>query len=232
MRVGMLIPHFGWCIPSYYSCAGEWMAWFCYWTYWGWYASILSVIFSILAARNPEYWHVTAHVFTEVAHALNMLIMIGVWCVLLPLSIISGQMGLADEYFGTRSLAAWNRGETEVNFGFGPDKPWWYLDIATYMLVTNLILHLTPWLMVLANIYFTDIKLMKLDWKLHIFHCPIYVFMNYVGNCYQQLTYPLIDWVSTPMTLFLFSLCGAVMCTCYYYNCQWHDSCLKRRNEK
>merc|ERR1711998_471156 len=119
--------------------------------------------------------------------------MIVVWGVFLPMALFNGEISetAADKYFGTKWLVAWNKGTVEANFG-EDGHPWWYMDIATYMLVTNLILHLTPWAMTSINIWLSDVTILKADWKLQILHCLIYMFMNYIGNCYSKLIYPFI----------------------------------------
>lgn len=99
--------------------------------------AIISQILSLLAAKNPEYWHVMAFAWLEVSHSLNLAISFGFWGILVPMAI--------------------NRGE-------GPSRSWEPLSV--FIDVHMAILHFTPLLMTFLNIYYTDIKLLSADWKL------------------------------------------------------------------
>jgi hypothetical protein len=87
--------------------------------------------------------------------------------------------------------------------------------------------------MTLANIYYTDIKLLKADWKLLCIIAPIYTFVNFLGNfeTTQGLIYPLIDWKSYPSTFFWFFVFYTVTNVLYYLDCMWRDALWKRRSE-
>lgn len=123
------------------------------------------------------------------------------------------------------------KGETEPNFDATPGKPWWWMDYITYQMFTQVILHATPAIMVTLNVYFSDIKILRSDWNFAMLHVPVYMFANFIGNMYVPLVYPVIDWVSYPITLGAFFACGVIQCVAYYYDCTWRDSCWKRRSE-
>lgn len=51
-----------------------------------------------------------------------------------------------------------------------------------FMIAHMTILHATPLLMTSVNIYYTDIKLLKADWKLMAWHGFFYIFANALGT--------------------------------------------------
>ena len=63
------------------------MSFFYYWTLWSWCNAIISQILSLLAAKNPEYWHVMAFAWLEVAHNLNLAVTFCFWGILVPMII-------------------------------------------------------------------------------------------------------------------------------------------------
>lgn len=101
------------------------------------------------------------------------------------------------------------------------------------MVVHMTILHATPILMTSLNVYFTDIKLLKADWKLAVWHGFFYMFANKLGTFdMDHAVYPIIDWKSYPMTIAVFCLAIAIMSGVYYCHCIWLETHLKRRGEK
>lgn len=90
LRLLLLIFHAGWTVTSYYSNGGWWMCWFVYWTNWGWWLAIISTLLSMLAAHNPEYWHVTAHAWTDIAQQMNVFVLIGFWGLIIPYGLVTG----------------------------------------------------------------------------------------------------------------------------------------------
>lgn len=83
-RLIFIIICLGLTIPTWYTCSGEWLIWAWLWSFWSWFGAIIAMILSMLAARNPEYWHVTAYAWLNFSHGLNIMVTFCVWVVLLP----------------------------------------------------------------------------------------------------------------------------------------------------
>ena len=68
-----------------------------------------------------------------------------------------------------------------------------------FMIAHMTILHATPLVMTWVNIYYTDIKLLKADWKLMAWHGFFYIFANGLGTFdNERAPYPIITWESLP----------------------------------
>lgn len=87
VRMAFLVPHLLWHILCFVTNQGEHMNFFYYWTYWSWCNAIISQILTLLAARNPEYWHVISFAWLEVSHCLNLAITFCFWIILTPILI-------------------------------------------------------------------------------------------------------------------------------------------------
>ena len=142
-----------WHLVTIATNGGEHMNYFYFWTYWSWTCAIISQIFSLLAAHNPEYWHVTAFAWLQVSHSLNLAVTFCFWVILTPVIII---------WIRQAAGSTWT--------------PYDY-----FMIFHMTVLHGTPLIMTWTNIYYTDIKLQIADWKLMAFHGLFYIFANYLG---------------------------------------------------
>jgi len=102
-----------------------------------------------------------------------------------------------------------------------------------FMLFHMTVLHGTPLAMTWINIYYTDIKILVADWKLMAFHGFFYMFANYLGFLdFDRAMYPIIDWKSTPVTIFIFFLGIAIFNVGFYTCfCNYADKHYKRRGE-
>lgn len=65
----------------------------------------------------------------------------------------------------------------------------------------NIYVHTLPLLMTSLNFYFTDLKMLKEDWKLQFFQGLLYIFFNWLGVQDKGKIYPIIDWKSYPETI-------------------------------
>lgn len=182
------------------------MTYFYYYTLWSWCNAIISQILTILASRNPEYWHVMAFAWLEAAHCLNLTVTFCFWVILVPIIVY---------YIHTMP---------------GPST---WDDQAYFTILHWTILHATPLIMTWVNIYFTDIKLLKADWKLMVWHGFFYMFANYLGFFdLEHAMYPIIDWTSYPQTITVFLLAIAfLVCGFYICWCNFADKYFKRRGE-
>lgn len=203
MRWALLVPHLLWSLVTIVTNNGEHLNNFYFWTMWGWWNAIFSQVLSLLAAKDPEYWHVMAHAWLEVSHSLNLAVTFAFWFILVP--------------------QAW----AMIPEGFPSSTLEWF------MLWHMTILHATPLIMTTVNIYFTDIKLLAADWKLMVFHGFFYWFANALGQFDHgsPMYGPLTDWVNHPMIAIpLFVTCIPTIIVGYYLlfcHFQW-----KRRGEK
>ena len=87
MRMWFLVPHLIWHLVTIVTNGGEHMNYFYYWTLWSWTNAIISQILSILAAKNPEYWHVMSFAWLEFSHSLNLAVTFCFWSILTPIII-------------------------------------------------------------------------------------------------------------------------------------------------
>lgn len=128
-------------------------------------------------------------------------------------------------------------GKENLNFDV-QGEPWYHLwmDYMTYQICTQIFIHVAPWVMVLLNIYITDIQPLKVDWKLVYFIAGFYTLWNFWGNWDMAIygglrVYPIIDWKNYLITFGGFVLLYSLMGVLYYYDCVWRDSCWKRRKD-
>ena len=191
--MGCLIPHLLWSTLLVLTNGGEWLNFFYYWTLWGWFVSIIAQVMSLLAAWKPEYWHVTAFAWMEVAHSLNLGVTFAFWIILMPI--------------------LW----PQIPAGF-PSSNQDYFVIAHMT-----ILHATPIIMIWLNVHYTDIKLLSADWKLVVFHGCFYAFANLLGQTDQDSPiYPMTDWSNHTGIAVAFYMFGVPLMTGFYLGyCRW-----------
>lgn len=92
---------------------------------------------------------------------------------------------------------------------------------------------MSPLVMTTVNIYYSDIKPLKSDWPMMVFHGFFYMFANYLGYYdFGFAMYPIIDWKSYPITVAVFILGIGVMTSFYYCFCSWAENHWKRIGEK
>ena len=143
----------------------------------------------MLAARNPEYWHVTAFAWIEVSHCLNLAITFAFWIILMPIlwpTIPEGFPASSYDYF---------------------------------LIVHMAVLHITPITMIWLNIYFTDIKILSADWKLMVWHGVFYAFANWLGQFDHGIgQYPMTDWDKGYLPVIAFFTFG-ISTMVWFYNC-------------
>lgn len=205
--MGCLIVHLIWSLTLFVTNA-DYMYFFYYWTLWGWWVSIVTQILTLLAAHNPEYWHVTAFAWLQACQGLNFGVTAGFWGVLTPLIFMY-----------------WPKPD--------PEHPSVWTWESYFMIVHMTILHATPIIMTTVNIYFSDIKILRADWKLVTWHGFFYMFANWLGAFDMgHEVYPLITWKSYPVTIGIFLIGIAVMSGFYLCFTSWTDAHLKRRGEK
>lgn len=172
----------------------------------------------------------------------NITITLIVWFWLLPAAIIGGAFGtnyLYAKFMGFENFAKIYNGEETLNLNFSASEPWYHLwlDYMTYQYITQCFIHLSPYVIVLLNIYFTDVKPLKMDYKFVYFIAGFYTFWNFLGNWdmsyYGGLrVYPIIDWKNYFYTFLGFVALYSFMGTLYYYDCIWRDGCWKRRSDQ
>jgi hypothetical protein len=201
--MGLLIPHLIWHVVTMFTNGGDYMNYFYLLTYWSWCNAIISQVLSLLAANNPEYWHVMSFAWLEVAHSLNLTVTFCFWTVLGPM------------------IAAWVISAPDP---FAPE--------VLFGMFHMTVLHATPLLMTWLNIYYTDIKLLSADWPMMAFHGFLYLFANWLGMFDKEMHYPIIDWVNTPLTILIIILgIGLFNCGFYLCWCSYADKHYKRRGE-
>ena len=145
---------------------------------------------TILASWKPDYWHVTAFAWLEVAFSLCIVITLGFWLVLLP--------------------ALW--------YTLPPDFPSTPSDYL--LITHEFMVHLCPLIMIGLNVYYTDIKLLSADWKLVTFHAICYPFANALGQFdYGIPMYPMTDWVKHTGTTVALFIAGVPLMTGLYIYC-------------
>lgn len=204
IRFALLLPNLLWAIPSYFSCAGDVFGYWYFFSNWGFYFSSISIILTMLAARNPEWWHTSAFVMQEITHMANVTITLMVWFFLIPYGIITGLMGsdyLYGKLMGMENFTKVLLGDQTFTLEFAASEPWYHawVDYATYGIITNVVIHVWPYVIILLNIYFTDVKPLKEDYKFVYLIGALYILWNFIGNwdysAYGGLrVYPIIDW--------------------------------------
>lgn len=213
MRLGFLIPYLLYTWLTYYTMNGDLPQYFYLWTYWGWTIGLVSQIFSMLAAHDPEYWHVTAFAWLEVSHSINLAVTFAFWLILMPVYFIFHPP--KDEMYETEEQKE-------------------YIDKYIIFIIVHMsVLHGYPLIVSTFNIYYTDIKLLKVDWKLMIFHGYFYMFADWLGFFDTgHYIYPIITWDSYPLTILYFTIGIWFMCVGFYKCfCSWADLHWKRRGE-
>lgn len=206
MRVGVLIPHLLWSILTIYTMQGRWVEYFWYWTYWGWFIAIFTQILTLLVHYDKAYWNTTAYAWLEATQGLSLAVTFGFWVVLMP-NIYT--------MFKFEDIAHWN-------------------VMQWFMWLHMCILHGTPIIMTSLNCYYSDIKIMKADWKLCVWHGFLYTFFNFLGFFDMGIAVyaPFISWVSYPFTFGEMITGSFVMGGFYYLYAMWAEAHLKRRGEK
>jgi len=91
MRMAFLVPHLIWHIVTIFTNQGEQLNYFYYWTLWSWCNAIISQILTMLAAKNPEYYHVMSFGWLEFSHSLNLAVTFCFWMILVPPIIVQIQ---------------------------------------------------------------------------------------------------------------------------------------------
>ena len=78
-------------------------------------------------------------------------------------------------------------------------------------------IHTLPFASTLINLLFTDMILLKKDWKLMVVLGIMYVFANFLGVYDSGMPlYPVLDWENTSNTLFCFFCIITTKTTLYY----------------
>lgn len=100
---------------------------------------------------------------------------------------------------------------------------------AAWEIAINIYVHIVPLIMTSLTFYFTDLKMLKGDWKLTLWHGLLYIFFNWLGTEDYGHLYPIIDWKSYPETLAyaVFGVC--CMAGAWYGICSCFESTFKRR---
>lgn len=97
------------------------------------------------------------------------------------------------------------------------DLSWNGYDL--YMRIHMATIHTLPFVSTLINVIFTDMILLKKDWKLMVALGILYAFANFLGvyDCGMPL-YPVLDWKNTIYTLFCFTCIIIIKTSLYYLN--------------